>query len=393
MLILMAAIINQKSVQAPRRHIQWETILRAADLQKIISVIYLGILGLEKEISEDCQAQFYQKYKKEILLRDAYKSAEEVIMWQLERRKIDALMLMDTSVTELYFKPEMAAVDQLEILVDARNLPQIHRFMLEMDYEKQEDRIGNGNIYTRVPGIRIVFYGELPIENKAFKKYFSGPLKKYLPAGNWKHIHVLSEEEEYLYRVGRLVESYITGMLRIREILDFWQYRNALDEGFEWKNVQSLIEKAKWQEFVHQVHVLASLWFDSGIRQQYGTALELEEYIFSLGRENRSLDQRLLPHERARLDFYWRDRDKEWSSKIRDWMFPPREYMERFFPVLKKYSFLLFLFWVVRDVRFLKRYCFDKISKMWFQIRVGVLGIKEKMKGLLKRMHKLLTKT
>ena len=64
------------------------------------------------------------------------------------------------------------------------------------------------------------------------------------------------------------LESYITGMLRIREILDFWQYRNALDEGFEWKNVQSLIEKAKWQEFVHQVHVLASLWFDSGIRQQ-----------------------------------------------------------------------------------------------------------------------------
>lgn len=409
MLMLLEAIINQKPVQSLRRYVNWERILSVSDYQNIVGLVYLGTLGIEKEISEECASQFYQKYRKGLLLYDSYKKAEEVILWQLEKYGIDALLLSDSSVGELYPFPEMASLGQIEILVDKKNLPQIYRLMRDMDYEQEQDRLGNGDVYVRVPGIRVVFYGEIPIENKVLKRYFSGPVRKYLrmescsrqddPSGKvpwaagfysakYRYIHILSDEEEYMYRAGKLVELYLTGILKIRDVLEFWLFRNVLDEEFPWKAVKELLEKAKWTEFVRQADVLSSLWFEEGVRLQYGIALELEEYILLHGQENKHLDKVLLPYEKVRLDFYRRDREEEWTLKKREWMFPPMDYMRQFFPVLDKFPFLLVFCWGIRYFRIMVRMYQNKCKKAWFQFSVRLLDIKEKMKGLIKRKEK-----
>lgn len=381
MLMLLSAIINQKPVQTLRRHVRWETISDIADYQNIVSLLYFGMLGVEKEISEDCREMIYQNYRRELLLGQSYKKAEEVIMWQLERYGIDALFLSDTSVGGLYPKPEMGCIRQIEILVDKKHLLQIHRLMLEMDYEQREDRLGNGSIFVRVPGIQVVFYDKVPIVNKVFRRYFSEPIRKYLRMEDYKFIHILSDEEEYLYRAGRMVELYLTGLLKVRDVVDFWQYRKLLDEEFPWKTVKDLLEKAKWGEFVHQIEVLSMLWLEDGARQQFGLALELEEYIFSHSQENKHLDQVLLPDEKPRLDFYWRNREEEWSAKKQEWLFPPKEYMCQFFPVLEKVPSLLVFCWLIRDFRFFRNTVFSKCSKAWFWISVRFLDLKEKLKG------------
>lgn len=409
MLMLLKSIINQSPIQLLRRSVNWERILSVSDYQNVMNLVYMGILGLEKEISEECAQQFYQKYKKELLLYESYKNAEEVILWQLEKHEIDALVLSDTSVRELYPMPEMASFTQIEILVDKVNLAQVYRLMRDMDYEQEDDRLGQGTVYVRVPGIRVVFYGEIPIRNKVIVKYFSGSLKKYLRMDNYiqqdavrrsalgltgdysvkyRYIHILSDEEEYIYRVGRLVELYLMGVLKIRDVLEFWLFRKVLDEAFPWKAVKELMEKAKWTEFVHQAEVLSSLWFEEGVRQQYGIALELEEYILIPGQENKYLKRRLLPEEKARLDFYRRDRKEEWQLKKREWSFPPREYMRQFFPILDKYPFLLIFCWGIRWYRIYSRMFVTKCEKAWLRFRVRFLDIKEKIKGLIRRKEK-----
>lgn len=381
MLMLLTAIINQTPVQTLRRRVRWEVISDIADYQNVTGLLYLGMLGVEKEISEDCQEVIYQRYRRELLLRQSYKTAEEVIMWQLERYGIDALFLSDTSVSELYPKSEMGYVRQIEILVDKKHLLQIRRLMQDMDYEQKEDRLGNGSIFERVPGIQVVFYDKVPIMNKVFRRYFSEPVKKYLRMENYKFIHILSDEEEYLYRAGRMVELYLTGLLKVREVIDFWQYQKLLDEGFPWKAVRELLEKARWGEFIRQIEILSMLWFEDGTKQQFGLALELEEYIFSHSQENKHLDQMLLPDEKPRLDFYWRNREEEWSERKQEWLFPPKEYMCQFFPVLEKIPSLLVFCWLIRDFRFFRNTVFSKCSKAWFWISVRFLDLKEKMKG------------
>lgn len=387
MLILLTAIINQTTVPALRKHINWETVLKNSDFQNIAALIYLAMLGIEKDMSEECRLQFYHKYKKELLLCESYGKAEEVIMWQLETHKIDAVFLSGTNVENLYEKPEMAYIGQIEILVEKKNFPQIYRFMRDMDYEQQEDRLGNGTVYTRVPGIRIVFYDTVPIGNKVIRQQFPGAVRKYQHIESYKYIHILTKEEEYLYRVGRLVESYVTGMLKVRGILDFWQFRKLLDESFRWKAMTEVVEKVKWQEFVNQVMVLATLWFEDGVRQQYGLALELEEYILSRRRGNERLDKILLPYEKARLDFYWRDREGEWEMKKREWLFPPREYMIQFFPILGRNPFLLVFCWMIRDIRFLRIAYANRCRRVWVRVYAGLLDIKERIRERLRRKN------
>lgn len=385
MLILLTAIVNQNPVQKLRKSVSWETILKLSDFHNITNIIYLGSLGIEKEISEDCKLQFYQGYKRELLLRESYHKAEEVILWQLERHGIDALILKSAGADELYDKPEMAYTEQIEFLVGKKHLPQIHRFMRDMDYEQQEDRLGNGTAYVRVPGIRVVFYNTVPIENNIVKRYFTGPVRKYRHVADYKFVYTLSEEDGYLYRVGRLVESYITGMLKIRTILDFWKFQKNLSDSFRRDIPAEYVAKAGWEEFVHQTDVLAGLWFEEGVRQEYGLALELEEYIIARGRENKRLDKALLPYEKARLDFYWRDREGEWAARKREWLFPPKDYMFQFFPILGKYPFLLVFCWFIRDLRIVKQVLSKRSRKVWLTIRVRLLDLKEKIGERVRR--------
>lgn len=386
--MLLAAIINQKTLQPPRRYVKWETVFKASDYQNVISMVYLGILGIEKEISEECEEQFFQSYKKNLLLRESYRNAGEVIMWQMERYGIEALMLSDTRVEELYPKPEMANLGRLELLVNKMSLPQIHRLMRDMDYGEVENRIGTGALYERVPGIRVMFYDEMPVQNKIFKKYFSPSLKRYPPVEGYRYIHRLSAEDGYLYQVGKMVEAYLAGNLKMRDILDLWQYQKVAEEAVRSKKIKDFFQRIRWQEFVRQVDLLATLWFGDGENLQYGVALELEEYILSSGRENKRLDQRLLPHEKSRLDFYWRDRDAEWAVKKREWMFPTKGYMCQFFPILNQYPFLLPFCWMIRWLRFLRQFAAIRWRKAWCGISVRFLDIKEKMKGLIRKKEK-----
>ena len=370
-----------------RKRLRWEGVLDVSDYQNVVNIVYVGLLGIEKDISEECESEFHHSYKKELLLYESYQKVEEVILWQLERYKIDAVLLLGTSVGEMYPKPEMSHIGQIEILVDKKDMPQINKLMLDMDYELKEDSVGSGIIYVRVPGVRIVFYNNMPIENKAARQFFPGMAKRFRKMDSYRYIHMLTNEEEYLYRIGRMVEMYITGRLKIRNIMDIWQYRKQLGERFRWKAVNDSLERAVWQEFADQIVVLAGLWFgkEADADEQYGLALELEEYILSRGRENKHLDETLLPCEKVRLDFYWRNRDKEWALRKQAWMFPSRDYMVQFFPVLEKYPFLLFFCWIIRNFRFLKRISVNKFKRAGFRIRVKLSDVKEKLKGMIRR--------
>lgn len=66
-------------------------------------------------------------------------------------------------------------------------------------------------------------------------------------------------------------------------------------------------------------------------------------------------------------------------------MFPSREYMIQFFPILERHPYLLVFCWIIRNWRFFRRICGNKCKKAGFRIRVRLLDIQEKMKGMIRR--------
>lgn len=382
--MLLASVINQTEIKVLRKKVNWEQILKISDFQNIVTPIYYGSLGLEKDASKEYMEKFYQKYKKQLLLGESYRSIEQAVRWQLERYEIPALWLTGTERYHYYSQQELGYTDALEILVKKKDLPYVHRLMREMDYEQKENRIGKGILYTRVPGVRVIFYDEIPISNQVLKEYLSEPVKKHHRAEGWYYIYVQGRTEEYVYRYAKLVEAYITGDLTIRSILDIYRYETVLGEKFQRDALKEVWQKAKVQDFVEQIGVLLRLWFGESESEDCALAIELEEYILSQ-KENRWLDSVLLPQERVWVDFYRRDREQEWSRKKKEWWFPPRKYMVDFFPVLNKMPFLLAVCWMLRLIRYFKYVCSCRLKEISLKLGAKWLDIKEKWKERRKK--------
>ena len=73
-------------------------------------------------------------------------------------------------------------------------------------------------------------------------------------------------------------------------------------------------------------------------------------------------------------DFYKRDRQREWMKREKEALFPPKDYMEGLFPVLKKFPWLYSMCCLLR----LFRIWFSKVKQFFAGIRDG---LKEKLRA------------
>lgn len=383
--MLLSAVINEKKPAVPRKRLQWREILKLAEFHKVVSPVYYGILGLEKEISGSEAEKFYGKYHKELLTGEAYKDAGEVIEWQLAQQGIHGILLRGTESRMLYSHRELGYTSALEILVEEEDLDRIHTIMTEMDYELEPDRMMHGKVYTRVPGIRVIFYDEVPVGNKVLYKHLTEHARRYLHIQRKGHFFSMEASVRYLYYIGKLADAYMMGELRIRDILDYYQFLKRADVEALLKSADDILEKAGLAEFELQLEILAQLWFGRGGQSDTARAFMLEEYIFSKGMENRMLDSSIIPYEKTRLDFYQRDREEEWGQKRMEWFFPPLEYMAQIFPVLNKFSGLLVICWGLRGIRFLRKSTAEYMRRLFSRIKSRILELRDK---IINKIHK-----
>lgn len=372
---VLSSVINEKKAAVPRKKIAWGELLKIADFHHVINPLYYGTLGLEKTISSAEQEELYRKYHKEILLEESYKSALEAILWQMNRHGIPAALLRGVESCSMYPKSELGYTFSLEFLVSPKDMGKVYSIMSSMDYEERANRTNHGKLYIRVPGVRVVFYDEIQLGNEILCKYLTHAVQPYFNVNRKAGNRTWKIPEKFLYQFGKWVDAYMMGELKMRDIMDYYYYtRNPLIVT-ERKSIEEILEKAGLTEFAKQLDILRSLWFDSAGEADTGTAFQLEEYIFSKGMEDRRLDSKIISYEKIHVDFYRRDREEEWGKKRREWMFPTREYMVEFFPILQRIPQLLWICWIIRGIRV-------------FRKSVGAF-IKEKKQSILVRMTEL----
>lgn len=385
MVMLLSAVINKKRIAVPRKRFHWQEILKLAEFHHVINPVYYGILGLEKKVSESEAEKFYRKYRKERLIGDAYHEAREVIEWQLKRYGIPGLLLRGTESRKLYFQWELGYTPALEILVDEEDLNRIHTMMTSMDYELHPDRETRGRLYTRIPGIRVIFYDEVPVGNKKLYKYLTEYAKRCFYMQKKECFATMELPARYLYYVGKLADAYMLGELKVRDILDYYLFirRDGMEEVL--KPTIDIVEKAGLAEFLKQLGILAKLWFGNGREDDPTRAFMLEEYIFSKGMENHILDSAIIPYEKTRLDFYQRDREEEWGQRRMEWFFPSQEYMAQIFPILKRVPFLIGICWGIRGFRFFRKSMAEYRKRAAYRIKNHILQLKFKV---INKIHK-----
>ena len=74
----------------------------------------------------------------------------------------------------------------------------------------------------------------------------------------------------------------------------------------------------------------------------------MQTYIISKGTLGRRESEDVLPLVTSVVDSYYRDLRKEERRRMREWRFPPIDYMVSSFPRLRKWPILLPVCWLIR---------------------------------------------
>ena len=78
-------------------------------------------------------------------------------------------------------------------------------------------------------------------------------------------------------------------------------------------------------------------------------------------------------------------REEEWEKKQQEWMFPPREYMIQFFPILRRVPCLLCVCWGIRVIRIFKKSVAAFIREKRGMIKEWMAELKVKIINKLKK--------
>ncbi len=366
LLLLVSAVMNQKKVPAMSGSLMpWRTIYRLADINQVANLCWLGILGLSSEIDKEIKGLFYESYQRELKNVSGYQSAEEVLIWQLERKQIHFLILEGKDLRELYPQKEMRKMDCISILVPKGDLVRIDTIMRSMDYEPQENREDEGILYYKIPGIYVKFYDKIKFVNLKLERYFDSPVRMYSKKKGYRYLRCFDKEEAYLYMAGRAANDYALGRATVRTVLDFWLYEKAHKEELNWPYVDKVLKRHKILEFSERLLKLGDIWFQNGISSEMDIYTAMEAYILSKGEQGRQLSGKILPLLQDVADFYKRDRRREWMNREKEALFPPRDYMAGMFPVLKKFPWLYGLCCLLR----LWRIWFSKVKQFFAEKR------------------------
>lgn len=364
--MLVSAVMNQKKAPVlTGGMMSWRNIYHLAETNQVASLSWLGVLGFGAEIDKSIRDLFFESYQRELKNTAGYQSAQEVMFWQLERNRIHFILLEGTELRALYPHKEMRKMDRIRIWVSKGDLHRVDEIMTRMDYERQENREDDGILYYKIPGIYVAFYEKLRFVNRRLERYFDSPIRMFSKVKGYRWLRSFDKEEAYIYMAGRAASEYALGRAGIRTVLDFYLYGKAHQEELNWPYIDKTLKRLKFLEFSEHLRKLGNIWFSNEISDNMEIYNGMEAYILSKGKEGRQISGQILPLLQDVADFYKRDRKSEWMNREKECLFPPKEYMDGLFPVLKKFPWLYSVCCLVR----LKRIWYSRIKQSFAEKR------------------------
>ncbi len=355
LITLLSAILNQKPYPEMLRQPDWEKMFRLADYHNVAHAVYYGIMGLNESIPQAIRQRFFDKYLEAVHRTERLRIGEKQVLSLLERNKINCFVLRYSDIVKCYPIEEMCCRRFIEIGTDKKNGWLIRKMLEDVDFEERqiEER---GSLYYRIPGIRVLCYNQSMFFSRPMRKYFKSLLAGVPRRKGFKHVREITPDDQYLFLMSRLTDSYARGEISLNQIMDFWVFYKKNAEVFSWPYIYEKLKKLKIAEFAEKLEYLILRWFGTGAGIENTEIYEaMESYIFTKGSDGREISSQFLPLIKTVADCYARDRRSENIKKVMKWLFPDKRYMETIYPSLGKRGVLLPLFWVLRLGRYAVR--------------------------------------
>ncbi len=346
LLRLLASVLSGKESPRPNENINWASVFSAAVDHSVAGMAYYSIKNLPDDCKPSAQvlANFLSSYRAELVLESNIQYETEKVLSELTSAGIDLLPVKGIVLKDYYPISSMRTMTDVDILYKPKDKEKVIEVFKKCGYTLNSDGFGQLD-FTKEPIFHYELHSTLLSEDKKDFEYFSDIWNKAIPTDR-PHIYTLSSELSYIYLLEHLAKHIEGGGAGIRMVMDIFVYSKAHSRDFDNEYITSELQKINLCKFRQRIEDLALSWFGSDTPDTESASAQFIINCPTFGFVSNAIVYDSLMQERRK------GRKQSGLCRLIRRLFPSSLYINRRFPVTKKYKFLYPFFvpayWLLR---------------------------------------------
>lgn len=340
---LVAAAVNSSSAPEKPEELSWADIFAFAEKQNVLNLVSYACETLDSKPPKK-EMQYLREFRKQKMVVEAEQQVEtEYVMDRLEKAGIRHMPLKGFVVKNLYPSPDMRTMSDVDMLLEADRIDDAVEMFANRGFSFHND----GDLHANLCHGNTNFEFHRMLVNDSYKNltaYYGDGFSRAVKCEGYNCRYEMSREDMYIFLLAHLAKHYRYGGTGIRTVLDLYVYRKAYAD-LDMDYIYAETEKIGLNKFQRHAEEIADEWFSGGFD---GTFNDISAYIISggvYGKRGMFLVNEVINESEGKSLAFGKFR------KIFLMIFPGYKLMCELYPVLKKYKFLMPVFWIVRWVK------------------------------------------
>lgn len=336
--------------------------------------LILGALlksDLPEEIKSDIKPFVMQSTIKSLVQVSCLKELEK----RFETEAIYYQVLKGSVLKKIYPAHEMREMSDIDVMIYDENLDRAKKVVEEIGFTLYES-VKHHDIYMKAPFLIIELHHALYDKDvdKNQYEYFKKGKQLIEKVGN-KFALQFGTEDFYVYLIAHMAKHFYETGCGIRNVIDVYLYRQFYEPTWDEAIIAAELEKCGLTIFESRIHTLAQVWLGGQTPDVFSQMLF--DYMVDCGIYGKGeygiWGQFAMLNKKDNINY---------QSYAKWWYyFPPKSYVERDYPWIKKYPFLLVVAWGIRAVHGL-------LSKDGREKRKMLLNIKNDDVRIMSEIYK-----
>ena len=340
---LIASAVGGCSMPDVPEDINWGVLYSAARSHNVANIIAYAVNKGNYNVPEEIKKQLSIKmYERVSVSENQNKEVQRVIDAFLENG-IDFMPFKGLVLQKLYPTSDMRFMADADILIKEEQFEKINDVMTSLGFTFEVEGPIEYN-YTKKPYMHIELHKALIAKSSEDQYKYYKDCWRFAKKTDKEYQYAMSTEDEFIFTFNHFVRHYRDAGVGIKGVIDMWIFMKKyplLDMDY----IYSELSKINMTAFFDNILKLTKVWFEGEPMDEVTSQMTM--FILNSGTFGTLKNQMSAKSIRDNKNI-----EKAERFKYLKFIFPKSSQMKDVFPVLKKWPFLLPVFYVWRVIRF-----------------------------------------
>lgn len=354
---------NDKNFQYDISELNWEYIYKLCSYHKIDNIIAYKVCS--DPISTMIPQNIVNKFKLSMQKAKAREAVQEIeyeqILQSFEEQGIKNIPLKGSVLKYYYPSPDMRFMVDLDILCQEEDMEKSGEVLKKLGY-KIEHQGGDHDVYSKLPYTVIELHRTCYTYNEILDKYFSKIWSRSQKREGKNFTYDITWDDYYLFLIAHMIKHFSHGGIGVRSLLDLIIFKEKLEKNCNRLHIESILKDAGILKVEKKMNQLAQECFYGKENSQTD---ELMNFIWESGLQGTSKNSIsvAIVKKGGKKKIL-----KGQLKQLLSYIFLEKKQMQKAYPYLKKYPFLLPIAWIHRGIYkliFKRKRVFNIIKKIF----------------------------